>query len=75
MEPMTKYIHILNFKANDMTNEEAREVGVRLMVKNIDHTSKYVLVAVTDEPIDPRYDLKIVLAYDEEKKDGKPNPT
>lgn len=65
---MTKYIHILNFKTDEVASEEeAREVGVRLMIQNIKHTSKYILVCVTDEPIDPRDDYKLKLAYSEEE--------
>lgn len=71
---MTKYIHILNFKTDEVaSDEEAREVGVRLIIKNITNTSKYVLVCVTDEPIDPREDYKLKLAYQEEK-DGTVDP-
>ena len=65
---MTKYIHILNFKVDEVaSDEEAREVGVRLMIQNIKHTSKHILICVTDEPIDPREGYKLKFAYGEEK--------
>ena len=71
---MTKYIHILNFKADEVASEEeAREVGVRLMIQNIKHTSKYIMICVTNEPIDPREDYTLKLAYEKEEKVHKPD--
>lgn len=71
---MTKYIHILNFKVDEVASEEeAREVGVRLMIQNIKQTSKYILIGVTDEPIDPRESYKFKFAHEKEEKVHKPD--
>lgn len=66
---MTKYIHIINFKTDEVaSDEEARQVGLRLVIDNIDHASDCVMVCVTDTPIETREEYKLRLAYECEKE-------